>query len=121
MVASYLADRPALLLSCCALVILSDSKVIIGAINGDTKYSSEPELLAFVLLQLSRVAAIIPYTVQWTPGHCGTVGNDRADALAGQASAANSPAGPANYRALLPSADPGSLRRTSSFFLPAAS
>jgi ribonuclease HI len=102
MVATYLADRPALLEGCCALFLLSDSKLIVEAINGEINYTSEPKLLVYVLSQLARVTAIIPYSVQWTPGHCGSAGNNAADALAGAGAARNGPAGPSSFRDLLP-------------------
>jgi ribonuclease HI len=105
LVANYLADRPELLLSCCALVIFSDSKVIVGAVSGDNGFKSAPALLIHVIKQLARVALIVPYSVQWTPGHCGTTGNDAADALASAAAAGNSPAGPSSFIDLLPAAD----------------
>ena len=102
MVAKYLADRPAHLLSCCALFIFSDSKLIVEALSGEINYRREPELLAYVQGQLARVASLIPYSVQWTPGHCGSAGNDAADALAGAGVGLNGPAGPHSLKDLLP-------------------
>ena len=102
MVAKYLTDHSALLVGCCALFILSDSKLIVDAINGDIKYRSEPELLAYVQGQLARVASYIPYSIQWTPGHCGSAGNNAADALAGAGAGLNGPAGPRSFHDLLP-------------------
>ena len=101
MVATYLADRPSLVKSSCAVVILSDSKLIVDAVNGDINYRSDPVLLNHVLEQLARLAQYIPYTVQWTPGHCDSDGNDAADILANSGSAGNSPAGPTSYMTLL--------------------